>query len=588
MAEKSTTLKMEQDEDMATQEIHVTSPRARVVGMRVDSGHASDDYYQQPIQTTFFDGSYTSAASSTPSAAASASRLGSGATGTARNASATTRTARAMPTIPAWQLYYNLALVLLDAMMMLLSCSIIYAVRPDIIMTVTEQLPGGFLITTITFCAVWIVSLAIIKSYHRHTMGEGYSLYAKILTAALIDFIAVCSIGFLFNVPYPRTLVVLAPVIAAVITTIERWIMRRVLHANRRRGEFNFPTVLVGSPQGIHETIDKLTTTMGLSAGYAPIAVCPIAAVSNDSDPDAPQHLIAVPFEPRNDQEARLRVLALNSHLAQTAKHLGAQSVLITDVLTRDSETMRTLSLAVESANMELAITASVADIGGGRLVLRNDSALPILSASLPQYSWPTRLCKRTMDILGSLVALIPGMIIIGLVAIAIKLEDGGPVFYKQERIGIYGKPFYCLKIRSMRVDADKMDAEVAKAAGVELGATFKVKNDPRITRVGKFIRKTSIDEIPQFINVIRGDMSLVGPRPQRQYEVDQYSPLYSTRLLVRPGITGPWQIGGRNDLSQEDAEFLDVNYVENWSLMTDIAILIKTVGVVLRGDGAY
>ncbi|MBT1162611.1 sugar transferase [Bifidobacterium sp. SO1] len=556
--------------------------------MRVDSGHASDDYYQQPIQTTFFDGSYTSAASSTPSAAASASRLGSGATGTARNASATTRTARAMPTIPAWQLYYNLALVLLDAMMMLLSCSIIYAVRPDIIMTVTEQLPGGFLITTITFCAVWIVSLAIIKSYHRHTMGEGYSLYAKILTAALIDFIAVCSIGFLFNVPYPRTLVVLAPVIAAVITTIERWIMRRVLHANRRRGEFNFPTVLVGSPQGIHETIDKLTTTMGLSAGYAPIAVCPIAAVSNDSDPDAPQHLIAVPFEPRNDQEARLRVLALNSHLAQTAKHLGAQSVLITDVLTRDSETMRTLSLAVESANMELAITASVADIGGGRLVLRNDSALPILSASLPQYSWPTRLCKRTMDILGSLVALIPGMIIIGLVAIAIKLEDGGPVFYKQERIGIYGKPFYCLKIRSMRVDADKMDAEVAKAAGVELGATFKVKNDPRITRVGKFIRKTSIDEIPQFINVIRGDMSLVGPRPQRQYEVDQYSPLYSTRLLVRPGITGPWQIGGRNDLSQEDAEFLDVNYVENWSLMTDIAILIKTVGVVLRGDGAY
>ena len=310
--------------------------------------------------------------------------------------------------------------------------------------------------------------------------------------------------------------------------------------------------------------------------------------VGEENDPDSPQHLISIPFEPQNDYERGLRVLPLNSRLPQTARRLGARIVLIADVLTRDSETMRTLALATESLNMELAVTASVADIGGGRIHMRNNSTMPIMTASLPQYSLPIRFMKRTVDIVGSLVALIPGSIIMAVTAIFIKAEDGGPVLYKQERIGLYGEPFKVLKMRSMRIDADKHDAEVAAAAGVELTATFKVKGDPRITRVGRFIRKTSIDELPQLINVLKGDMSLVGPRPQRRYEVDQYSSLYSTRLLVRPGITGPWQISGRNNLSQEDAEFLDVSYVENWSLMTDIAILIKTVGVVLRGDGAY
>ncbi|KAB8287242.1 undecaprenyl-phosphate galactosephosphotransferase [Bifidobacterium ramosum] len=490
--------------------------------------------------------------------------------------------------IPRWRFVYNTALVVLDAVMMLAAYTLVLIILPNVHATVEGSLAGGSVQTGLTFALVWVLCLLFVKSYERHTMGEGYALYTKLMTAALANFIVLCSVAYFFAQPYPRWLVGLSCILSGVFTIIERWLMRRSLHRNRKKGEYNYPTVIVGSPDGICKTIDKLSTDNGLSMGYAPFAVCPIERVGNENDPDAPQHLISVPFAPRNEHEETMRVLTLNSHLAQTAKHLGANVVLVADVLTRDSETMRTLSLAVESANMELALSASVADLGGGRLVMRNNPSMPILSANLPQYSWTTRLLKRTLDILGSLVALIPGGILIGLAAIAIKLEDGGPVFYKQERIGIYGKPFHCLKIRSMRVDADKMDAEVAKAAGVELGATFKVKNDPRITRVGKFIRKTSIDEIPQFINVLRGDMSLVGPRPQRQYEVDQYSSLYSTRLLVRPGITGPWQIGGRNDLSQEDAEFLDVNYVENWSVMTDIAILIKTVGVVLRGDGAY
>lgn len=489
---------------------------------------------------------------------------------------------------PAWRYLYNSALLVLDAAMMLIACGLVFLISGNVLHKVQQEISGGVPRTLVVLCVVWLLSLAVCQGYARHVMGEGYALYAKVLSAGVFDFFAMCSLSYLFDAQYPRWLVGPSAFIAGMLTMVERWLMRRLLHANRRKGEFNYPTVIIGSPQGIRDTIDKLTSEMGVAVGYMPIAVCPVEEVCEESDPDSPQHLIPVPFQPQNENEKKLRVLALNSHLPQTARNLGARTVLIADVLTRDSETLRTLSLAVESLNMELAVTASVADIGGGRVNMRNNSALPILSASLPQYSWPTRFMKRALDILGSLIALIPGSIIMLVTAIFIKKEDGGPVFYKQERIGQYGEPFHVLKMRSMRVDADKHDAEVAEAAGVKLGVAFKAKDDPRIIKVGKIIRKTSIDEIPQFINVLKGDMSLVGPRPQRQYEVDQYSTLYSTRLLVRPGITGPWQISGRNNLSQEETEFLDVSYVENWSLMTDIAILIKTVGVVLHGDGAY
>ena len=424
------------------------------------------------------------------------------------------------PLGPRWRYIYNFALVALDVLMMLLACALELLIRADVLRTVRRSVPGGVMPTLAVFCLMWVFCLAFMRSYVRHVMGEGYSLYARVLSAAVLNFFALCSVSYLFGVSYPRWLVSAATVMAAAFTLVERWLMRRLLHRNRRMGEYNYSTLVIGSPEGIRSVIGKLTSQSGLAMGYAPIAVCPVEEIGEENDPDSPQHLISVPFEPQNDYERGLRVLPLNSRLPQTARHLGARIVLIADVLTRDSETMRTLALAVGSLN--------------------------------------------------------------------IKAEDGGPVFYKQERIGLYGEPFKVLKMRSMRIDADKHDAEVAAAAGVKLAATFKVKGDPRVTRVGRFIRRTSIDEIPQFINVLRGDMSLVGPRPQRRYEVDQYSSLYSTRLLVRPGITGPWQISGRNNLSQEDAEFLDVSYVENWSLMTDIAILIKTVGVVLRGDGAY
>ncbi len=417
-------------------------------------------------------------------------------------------------------------------------------------------------------------------------MGEGYALYAKLLNAAFIDFIMLCTLGYLFHLNLPRSLNVLIPLVSLVLVIIERWIMRRALHRNRMNGEFNYPTVVIGSPEGIHRTVEQLRQCRGL--GYAPIAVCPVASVKNEDDPDSAQHLVSVPFTPANDAEARLKVLPLNSHLPQTAKRMKARTVLVADVLTRDSETMRTLSLAVESMGIELALTTSVADLSGADLHFRNDPTMPVVTARLTQYSTVTRILKRVCDIVLSGIAIILSSPIMLWVAYKVKREDGGPVFYSQTRIGIYGKPFTMYKFRSMRTDADEIKAKLAKERGIEDRFIFKLKDDPRVTKIGHFIRKTSLDEFPQFFNVFKGDMSLVGPRPPLPEEVARYDMLYSTRLLVKPGITGPWQISGRSDLTQEQSEYADVSYIQDWSITGDIVILLKTVVAVFKGTGSY
>lgn len=370
------------------------------------------------------------------------------------------------------------------------------------------------------------------------------------------------------------------------LTIIERWLARRFLHRHRREGKgFGYPTIIIGSPESIHDTIVQLRNSKSL--GYIPIAVCPVKASAGNT-PNAPRRLLSVPFTADDSDEAELIALPLDSHLPITAKYLKAQTVLIADVLTRDSETMRALSLAMESMGIELAQPASLADLSAAQLHFRSNPLMPVLTAQLTQYSTITRIFKRLSDIFFSLIAIIISSPIMLVVALLIKHEDGGPVFFRQQRIGIYGKPFTMYKFRSMNVNAEAIKKQLAEEYGMEDRFVFKLKNDPRVTRIGHFIRKTSIDEIPQFFNVLKGDMSLVGPRPPLPEEVARYGTLYSARLLVKPGITGPWQVSGRSNLTQEQSEFVDVSYIQNWSLTGDIAILLKTVVAVVRGTGSY
>ena len=482
---------------------------------------------------------------------------------------------------PLWRYIYVAALVAVDVLVMLLSLVICFAFNPGAYDTVTRAMPiWAFLLA---YCVIGLLCLAFAGAYHRHVMAEGYELYTKLINAAIFTIVLASCVAFMLNLQLPRTALIIAPLVGLVCELVARWMMRCLLHHHRRRGECKYTTVIVGSSEGINRTLRLMRRNSAL--GYMPVAVCPIAPDPRMDDAYVVTNFVA---DPDIEGADKLRVLSFGSRFARTIERMGVQEVYIADVLSRDSKLLHAMSLAVESLGIELAISVSLADIGGHRLHLRNSAEQQVLIASLPQYRTTTYVIKRIIDIVLSAVALVVSSPIMLGVAIAIKLDDGGPVLFKQTRVGIHGKPFTMYKFRSMVTNAEEIKAKLAAESGQTDRFIFKLKDDPRITKVGKFIRKTSLDEFPQFFNVFKGDMSLVGPRPALPDEVARYGSLYSTRLLVKPGITGPWQVSGRSDLSQEQSEFLDVSYIENWSITGDLAILAKTVMVVFRGTGSY
>lgn len=482
---------------------------------------------------------------------------------------------------PLWRYIYVAALVAVDVLVMLLSLVICFAFNPGAYDTVTRAMPiWAFLLA---YCVIGLLCLAFAGAYHRHVMAEGYELYTKLINAAIFTIVLASCVAFMLNLQLPRTALIIAPLVGLVCELVARWMMRCLLHRHRRRGECKYTTVIVGSSEGINRTLRLMRRNSAL--GYMPVAVCPIAPDPRMDDAYVVTNFVA---DPDIEGADKLRVLSFGSRFARTIERMGVQEVYIADVLSRDSKLLHAMSLAIESLGIELAISVSLADIGGHRLHLRNSAEQQVLIASLPQYRTTTYVIKRIIDIVLSAVALIVSSPIMLGVAIAIKLDDGGPVLFKQTRVGIHGKPFTMYKFRSMVTNAEEIKAKLAAESGQTDRFIFKLKDDSRITKVGKFIRKTSLDEFPQFFNVFKGDMSLVGPRPALPDEVARYGSLYSTRLLVKPGITGPWQVSGRSDLSQEQSEFLDVSYIENWSITGDLAILAKTVMVVFRGTGSY
>jgi exopolysaccharide biosynthesis polyprenyl glycosylphosphotransferase len=219
---------------------------------------------------------------------------------------------------------------------------------------------------------------------------------------------------------------------------------------------------------------------------------------------------------------------------------------------------------------------------------MRPVAGLPLIHVEKPQYSGAKRFEKRLFDVVFSSTVLLCGLPVLLVVAIAVKFTSKGPIFYRSERIGLDGRAFEMIKFRTMVHGADALVDKLVALNVNEGGVLFKMRSDPRVTPVGRFLRKHSIDELPQFINVLKRDMSVVGPRPPLATEVKTYDDYAKRRLLVRPGITGLWQVSGRSDLSWEDSVRLDLFYVENWSMIADLLIAVKTIKVVFSHSGAY
>lgn len=486
-----------------------------------------------------------------------------------------------------WRFFVNALLVLCDMAAFIIASAIVYVVRNTGDLYSTRfHFHIALWAYTLVGSLIWIYCLHSVGVYHRHVMGDGYQLNAFLIKGELFAGLMVCALNSILNVYVPLVTTGLALLCALLVTIVERFIIRQCVLFSREKGAYSYGTVLVGSPEGIERALEFLSKKSQLN--YHAVAVCPIGLNEKTGLVEA----VAAPdgFKQRIHEISGRDIVTLPycKNFAERAVAMGVQTVMVTDVMHRFSDNFNTFVLDVEAMNLEVALITSAVDVSGHETNIRVIQGSTVMTISLPQYSPWAMFKKRVFDIVVSLVALVGTAIITIPVAIAIKVTDRGPIFYTQTRVGRRGKPFKMIKFRSMVVNADKMKAELAEETGQKGRFIFKMKNDPRITPVGKFIRKFSIDEFPQFLNVLRGDMSVVGPRPPLPEEVAQYNQTYATRMLVKPGITGPWQVSGRSNLSEEESEALDVTYVQNWSMLGDVVLLFRTVGAVLTHKGAY
>ena len=437
----------------------------------------------------------------------------------------------------------------------------------------TGYTPVAYSSVSILIIFAWALVLAIYHTRAQRVIGAGPEEFRRVWTATLGLFGLVAVVSTLFKMEIARGYLAIAFPLGLLALSVNRHLARRFVAAQRRRGRCMTAVLAVGEP--ISVTVLAQSLTQRSADGYTVVGACTVGAGPRTESIVVPG-LGPVPAFPY-DGDIRHAIVASQ-----------ADTVALTSAGELGPEGIRDLSWQLEKLGVDLVVSPGIVDVAGPRLTVRPVADLPLIHVDKPQYQGAKRFQKRAFDICFSLLALLAASPIMFVAAVAVKLTSRGPVFYRAERIGLDGVPFQMIKFRSMVVDADRRLAEVAALNESVGGVLFKVREDPRITKVGRLLRRYSIDELPQFINVVRGEMSVVGPRPPLRSEVETYDHRVRRRLLVRPGITGLWQVSGRSDLCWDDSVRLDLSYVENWSMLSDLAIAAKTVGAIFGGSGAY
>jgi len=413
----------------------------------------------------------------------------------------------------------------------------------------------------------WMVFLTVEGAYSSRLFGSGPEEFKLVLFAS---FLTACTVGlgcYLLQVDLSRGFLLLTFLLGIPMLLTERYVVRQMMYRARRNGYLQRRVVAVGGPSAVNELVDVLQRERHV--GYQVVGACVPDGITVDSD------AFTVP------------VLGSVAKTRTVCDEMDVDTVLVTAGGYASSADLRRIGWDLEESEIELVVVPSLADVAGPRIRMRPVAGLPLLHVEGPQVDEAGGYAKRAFDIAVSSLAVAILSPLLLAVIVLIKLEDGGPVFFRQTRVGRKGEAFGMLKLRSMAVDAEQRLDEIRHLNEFD-GVLFKVRDDPRITRVGRFIRRFSIDEIPQLMNVIRGEMSLVGPRPPLASEVEAYADDVHRRLLVRPGMTGLWQVSGRSGLSWKESVRLDLYYVDNWSMMGDLVIMSKTVKAVVVPAGAY
>ncbi|MPQ97932.1 exopolysaccharide biosynthesis polyprenyl glycosylphosphotransferase [Modestobacter sp. I12A-02628] len=414
---------------------------------------------------------------------------------------------------------------------------------------------------------VWLLGMLVARAYEERFLWLGPEEFRRVFFAAALMLATVGTLSWAFKLEVARGFIIVALPLATALTLLQRCGNRVWLHRQRAHGHYQQTAVIVGHRAGVaalHEQIDREAYH-----GYRIIGCC---------IPRHPHGKDSVLFD-------ELPVLGDLDDVVDVVQRYEVDTVAVLPSPELDGAALRRLGWELEQTEAELLLAPAITEIVGTRVRIRPVCGLPLLHMERPELRGVRRLTKETVDRCGAAAALGLMLLVLAAAALAVRVTSRGPVFFRQARVGRDGETFSMLKFRSMVDGADRMVESLDSEGN---GVLFKMRDDPRITRVGGFLRRYSIDELPQLINVLRGDMSLVGPRPPLPSEVERYGFDMHRRFLVKPGITGLWQVSGRSDLSWDDSVRIDVRYVENWSLMFDFMIMWKTLGAVFRGRGAY
>jgi exopolysaccharide biosynthesis polyprenyl glycosylphosphotransferase len=436
-----------------------------------------------------------------------------------------------------------------------------------------EKYTGGFglnyTLVSILLIVSWFAILAMFGTRDSRVIGTGNNEYKRLVDATIRLFGVVAIIAFLFQLDLARGYIVMALPIGSLALLASRWMWRQWLSAQRMRGLYSSRVLLVGSRVSVTAIARELRRLP--EAGYLVVGAC-------------------VPGEAIGEKlYGRIPVSGNLDQLQTAMEATGADTVVVTSSDELPPERIRQLSWSLEPGRQHLVLAPSLTDVGGPRIHMRPVAGLPLIHVETPRYEGLKRFSKRAFDVVSSALLIIALSPILILAAMGVRLSTPGGVLFKQDRVGLNGEHFKMLKFRSMVVDAEQRLAELNDVDRAEGNTVmFKMKNDPRVTPIGGFLRRFSLDELPQLFNVLLGSMSLVGPRPPLDREVAVYEHHVHRRFLVKPGITGLWQVSGRSNLSWEDTVRLDLYYVENWSITGDLLILWRTARAVLARDGAY
>jgi exopolysaccharide biosynthesis polyprenyl glycosylphosphotransferase len=482
------------------------------------------------------------------------------------------RRARLLPAAPSRALHYLPATTFaLDAVVLIVSTSLAMLGRLRLDMFNPTSIDGvhenvGWLAPAIVLA--WLLAIVAFGGYSANVFGAGPDEYKRVVHGSLLTAGLIGVTCYLAKYQLSRGFFLLVFVIAVPALMVGRLVLRRAVHKAHINGALRYRVVIAGSPAHIDEIAGVLRREAWL--GYEVVG-----ALTPEADRVAGETPRGIPIIGNTD-EITWSVLASRANLVFFAG--GAVD---------SASDLRRIAWALEKEDVQVVVAPSVTEVSGGRVKFRPVGGLPLIHVDPPRATEASRWGKRLFDVVGSLGLLVLFSPVFLVAALRVKLHDGGPALFQQQRVGKDGQLFSCLKFRSMVVDAEARLAELHARTGYESGL-FKLKDDPRITSPGAWLRKYSFDELPQLVNVLRGDMSLVGPRPPLPVEVANYERDTNRRLDVRPGLTGLWQVSGRSDLSWEETVRLDLYYVDNWSMLQDLNILLKTLGAVMRPDGAY